>query len=63
VPLSLARLRQSAAFAVFEIGMSDYDENVIYMPFAAAQEYFLVDEAATGIELRVADPDDVNGYL
>lgn len=60
---SAPRIRNFPVVALFEIGMSDYDENVIYMPLAAAQEYFLVDEAATGIELRVADPDGVNGYL
>ena len=32
--------------------MSEYDENVIYMPFHAAQEYFLVDEGASGIEVN-----------
>jgi lipoprotein-releasing system permease protein len=57
------RIRNFPIVALFEIGMSDYDENVIYMPLAAAQEYFLLDEAATGVELRVANPDGVNGYL
>jgi lipoprotein-releasing system permease protein len=57
------RIRNFPIVALFEIGMSDYDENVIYMPLSVAQEYFLLDEAATGIELRVEDPDDVNGYL
>jgi lipoprotein-releasing system permease protein len=57
------RIRNYPIVALFEIGMSDYDENVIYMPLAAAQEFFLLDEAASGIELRVADPDNVNAYL
>jgi lipoprotein-releasing system permease protein len=57
------RIRNFPIVALFEIGMSDYDENVIYMPLSVAQEYFLLDEAVTGIELRVEDPDDVNGYL
>ena len=57
------RIRNFPIVALFEIGMSDYDENVIYMPLAAAQEYFLLEEAATGVELRVANPDGVNGYL
>jgi lipoprotein-releasing system permease protein len=57
------RIRNYPIVALFEIGMSDYDENVIYMPLAVAQEFFLLEEAATGIELRVDDPDDVNGYL
>ncbi|HEY7765846.1 MAG TPA: FtsX-like permease family protein, partial [Aestuariivirgaceae bacterium] len=57
------RIRNFPIVALFEIGMSDYDENVIYMPLSVAQEYFLLDEATTGIELRVDDPDDVNGYL
>jgi lipoprotein-releasing system permease protein len=57
------RIRNYPIVALFEIGMSDYDENVIYMPLASAQEFFLLDEAASGIELRVEDPDDVNRYL
>src|SRR5687767_11215016 len=57
------RIRNYPIVALFEIGMSDYDENVIYMPLASAQEFFLLDEAASGIELRVDDPDDVNRYL
>jgi lipoprotein-releasing system permease protein len=57
------RIRNYPVVALFEIGMSDYDENVIYMPLASAQEMFLLDEAVTGVELRIARPDDVNLYL
>ena len=57
------RIRNYPVVALFEIGMSDYDENVIYMPLASAQEMFLLDDAVTGVELRIARPDDVNLYL
>src|SRR5215211_8411783 len=57
------RIRNYPIVALFEIGMSDYDENVIYMPLASAQEMFLLDDAVTGVELRIAKPDDVNLYL
>jgi lipoprotein-releasing system permease protein len=60
---SAPRIRNYPVVALFEIGMSDYDENVIYMPLEAAQEMFLLDEAVTGVELRIADPDNVNLYL
>ena len=50
------RIRNYPVVALFEIGMSDYDENVIYMPLASAQEMFLLDDAATGVELRIARP-------
>jgi lipoprotein-releasing system permease protein len=33
------------------------------MPLAAAQEMFLLDDAVTGVELRIAKPDDVSLYL
>jgi lipoprotein-releasing system permease protein len=49
--------------AIFKVGMSDYDENVIYMPLAEAQEYFVTEEGVNQIEVMVDDPDDVDRYL
>ena len=36
---SAPRIRNFPIVALFEVGMSDYDENVVYMPLASAQEY------------------------
>ncbi|MFL5090986.1 MAG: FtsX-like permease family protein, partial [Xanthobacteraceae bacterium] len=44
---------------IFDIGMSDYDNSVVYMPFAEAQEYFVQEDGATAIEVMVDKPDAV----
>jgi lipoprotein-releasing system permease protein len=60
---SAPRIRNFPIVALFEVGMSDYDENVVYMPLANAQEYFLLDGGVTGIEVMVAKPDQVDSYV
>ena len=60
---SAPRIRNFPIVALFEVGMSDYDENVVYMPLANAQEYFLLDGGVTGIEVMVAKPDQVDRYV
>jgi len=57
------RIRDYPVVAIFKVGMSDYDENVIYMPLAEAQEYFVTEEGVNQIEVMVDDPDDVDRYL
>jgi lipoprotein-releasing system permease protein len=60
---STPRIRDYPVVAIFKVGMSDYDENVIYMPLAEAQEYFLTEEGVNQIEVMVENPDDVEAYL
>ena len=36
------RIRDYPVVAIFKVGMSDYDESVIYMPLAEAQDYFVI---------------------
>ncbi len=60
---SAPRIRNFPIVALFEVGMSDYDENVVYMPLASAQEYFLLDGGVTGIEVMVAKPDQVDRFV
>lgn len=57
------RIRDYPVVAIFKVGMSDYDENVIYMPLAEAQDYFVTEEGVNQIELMVDDPDAVEQYL
>lgn len=57
------RIRDYPVVAIFKVGMSDYDENVIYMPLAEAQEYFVTEEGVNQIEVMVDDPDEVDRYL
>ncbi len=45
--------------AVFEVGVSDYDANFIYMPLEQAQLFFGRGETVDWIEVRVDDPDTI----
>jgi lipoprotein-releasing system permease protein len=57
------RIRDYPVVAIFKVGMSDYDENVLYMPLSEAQDYFVTDEGVNQIEVMVDDPDNVEQYL
>ncbi len=43
--------------------MSDYDENVIYMPLGEAQDYFVMDEGVTQIEVMAENPDAIEDLV
>ncbi len=55
------RIRDYPVMAIFKVGMSDYDENVIYMPITEAQDYFVTDGSVTQIEAMVENPDAIDG--
>jgi lipoprotein-releasing system permease protein len=57
------RIRDFKIVAIFEAGMSQYDEGVIYMPLADAQEYFVSEEGATAIEIMADNPDTIGPLL
>lgn len=46
--------------AIFEVGMSEYDSSIVYMPFSEAQLYFNMDGRAQTIEIYVDNPDNVD---
>ena len=56
------RSRAYRVAALFEAGMYEYDNSYIYMSLAAAQLFFRVPAAATGIEVMVAEPDQVRHF-
>ena len=56
------RVRTYPVVAVFEIGMSEYDSSVMFMPLGEAQQFFRTGDTATALEVMVTHPDDVNGY-
>ena len=57
------RIRDYPVVAIFEVGMSDYDENIIYMPLAEAQDYFVMDDGVTQIEVMIDNPDAVDDMV
>ncbi|WLR93962.1 lipoprotein-releasing ABC transporter permease subunit [Shinella zoogloeoides] len=54
------RVKTYTVSAVFEIGMSEYDASIIYMPLEEAQLYFNAEGIVQSIELFVSNPDDVD---
>ncbi len=48
--------------AVFEIGMSEYDSAMVFMPLSEAQAYFNRADDVTAIEVYTDNPDRVDAY-
>ncbi len=47
---------------VFETGMYEYDANLAYIHLAKAQELFDFDGRVTGLQIRLADPNEAGRY-
>ncbi|HAU29681.1 MAG TPA: lipoprotein-releasing ABC transporter permease subunit [Rhodospirillaceae bacterium] len=56
---TIPRTRSFSIALVFDVGMSEYDSNMIFMPLSAAQAFFGLDKGVTGIEVMVKDPDSL----
>ncbi|MCX7305084.1 MAG: lipoprotein-releasing ABC transporter permease subunit [Hyphomicrobiales bacterium] len=54
------RVKAYPVVAIFEVGMSEFDSSVIFMPFEEAQLYFNMEGRAATIEVFVDNPDDVD---
>jgi lipoprotein-releasing system permease protein len=58
----MPRLKSYKIAAVFEIGMSEYDSAIVFMPLTEAQAYFSRAGDVTAIELYTENPDKVGEY-
>jgi lipoprotein-releasing system permease protein len=56
------RIKPYKVAAVFEIGMSEYDGSIIYMPLVEAQAYFNRSGDVNAIEVYTDNPDRVDRY-
>jgi lipoprotein-releasing system permease protein len=54
---AVPRVQTFKVAAVFNVGMSDIDANVLFMPLPQAQRYFKYPDSVTNLEIHVADPD------
>jgi lipoprotein-releasing system permease protein len=54
------RVKAYEISAIFEIGMSEYDSSIIFMPFEEAQLYFNADGLAQTIEIFIDKPEEVD---
>jgi lipoprotein-releasing system permease protein len=60
------RIKAFPIVAVFQVGMSEFDSTIVYMPLAEAQTFFNKQGEATLIEVFVDQPDrveDIRGRL
>jgi lipoprotein-releasing system permease protein len=56
------RIKPYKIAAVFEIGMSEYDLSIIYMPLPESQAYFNRSGDVTAIEVYIDNPDRVERF-
>jgi lipoprotein-releasing system permease protein len=54
---TMPRIKTYRVAALFNVGMYEYDNSFIFVPLEAAQLFFRLPEAVTGLEVFVADPD------
>ncbi|MDJ0929691.1 lipoprotein-releasing ABC transporter permease subunit [Breoghania sp.] len=55
------RIKGYKVVAIFEIGMSEYDSTIAFLPFPEAQLYFNKEGQATAIDVFLNDPDAIAG--
>lgn len=53
------RIKSYEISGVFNIGMSEYDSNFVYMPLDEAQKYFSKKESVNTIEIFLDDPEEI----
>jgi lipoprotein-releasing system permease protein len=56
------RIKAYKVAAVFEIGMSEYDSAIVFMPLPEAQAYFNRAGDVTAVEVYTDDPDKVASF-
>ena len=54
------RVKRYPIVAIFEIGMSEYDSSILFMPLAEAQRYFSQPNSVTVLEVVLNSPDEVS---
>ena len=53
------RVKRYPIVAIFEIGMSEYDSSIVFMPLAEAQRYFSQPNSVSVLEVVLNSPDEV----
>jgi lipoprotein-releasing system permease protein len=57
------RTRPYRIAALFELGMSEYDRSMVFMPLPEAQRYFSKPDQVDVLELVVDDPERIDEYI
>tara|TARA_R110002110_G_scaffold414147_3_gene643458 strand:+ start:27575 stop:28819 length:1245 start_codon:yes stop_codon:yes gene_type:complete len=58
---TVPRMQAYRLVATFEVGMFEFDSTFIFMPLAAAQQYFRLGDTVNQLEVFVEDPDAFQG--
>lgn len=64
VPTALGmvpRVKRFVVVGVFRSGMSEYDATRVFVHLPEAQRFFRLGEQVSGVEVRLADPEDADG--
>jgi lipoprotein-releasing system permease protein len=59
---TMPRIKAYKVAAIYEMGMSEFDRSMIFMPLAEAQRFFAKGESVDVLEVIVEDPDKVSDY-
>ena len=57
---SMPRMRSFTIAAIFNVGMFEYDNTLIYMPLNHSQNFFKSGTGVNALEIMVKDPNDVD---
>jgi len=57
------RIKRYQIAAIFELGMSEYDKTMVFMPLAEAQRYFSRGAEVDVLEVILGSPDQVDGLI
>jgi len=57
------RTRPYKIVALFEMGMSEYDRTMVFMPLSEAQRYFSRGDAVDVLEVVTDDPEAIDSYM
>jgi lipoprotein-releasing system permease protein len=52
---NLPRIKKFTVAGVFEVGMFEYDSNLVFTTIRSAQEFFDLEGSVSGVELRISD--------
>ncbi len=56
---TIPRSRQFTVAMIFDVGMYEYDSSFIFMPMDTAQNFFLLGDAVTSLEVITKTPEDL----
>jgi len=54
---AVPRVQTFKVAAIFNVGMSDFDRSIVFMPLPLAQRFFKYPDAVTNLEIHVQSPD------